>query len=75
MIILEKLQLIEQFLDAIWSERGLSQQTLDSYRYDLLQLHRYLLTRKQSICTAGREHLLEFLAEMRKLVGEHFGRE
>jgi integrase/recombinase XerD len=57
------LQLIEQFLDAIWSERGLSQQTLDSYRYDLLQLHRYLLTRKQSICTAGREHLLEFLAE------------
>ncbi len=57
------LQLIEQFLDAVWSERGLSQQTLDSYRYDLLGLHRYLLTRKQSMHSAGREHLLDFLAE------------
>ena len=57
------LQLIEQFLDAVWSERGLSQNTLNSYRYDLLQLHRYLLPRKQSMLSAGRDHLLDFLAE------------
>ncbi len=57
------LQLIEQFLDAVWSERGLSQQTLNSYRYDLLQLRKYLLSRKQSILLARREHLLDFLAE------------
>jgi integrase/recombinase XerD len=57
------LQLIEQFLDAIWSERGLSRQTLSSYRYDLLQLQKYLLARRQSLLTARREHLLEFLAD------------
>ena len=60
---LADLQLIEQFLDAAWSERGLSQQTLNSYRYDLLQLHRYLVSRKQSMLLARREHLLDFLAE------------
>ena len=60
---LADLQLIEQFLDAAWSERGLSQQTLNSYRYDLLQLHKYLVSRKQSLLLARREHLLDFLAE------------
>ena len=29
---------IEQFLDALWAERGLSRNTLQSYRYDLTQL-------------------------------------
>ena len=40
----------------------MSQQTLDSYRYDLLQLHKYLVSRKQSMHSAGRDHLLDFLA-------------
>ena len=34
----EDAHLIDQFLDAIWAERGLSRNTLQSYRYDLEQL-------------------------------------
>ena len=30
--------LLDAFLDALWAERGLSRNTLDSYRYDLGQL-------------------------------------
>jgi len=30
--------LLDSFLDALWAERGLSQNTLQSYRYDLQQL-------------------------------------
>lgn len=30
--------IIELFLDSAWAERGLSENTLDSYRYDLQQL-------------------------------------
>ena len=43
--------LVEQFLDAMWMERGLSENTLASYRNDLMKLltwmekHRYRLDR------------------------------
>ncbi|BDX05527.1 site-specific tyrosine recombinase XerD [Planctobacterium marinum] len=36
------LQLIEEFLDGIWIEKGLSQNTLASYRTDLLKMSEFL---------------------------------
>jgi integrase/recombinase XerD len=35
-------ELVDQFLDAIWMERGLSQNTLGAYRADLMTLGRSL---------------------------------
>ena len=54
---------IDNFLDAIWAERGLSQNTLSSYRYDLLNLARYL-NRKHGVPIekAARDQILGFLA-------------
>ena len=34
----ENRELLESFVDAAWAERGLSGNTLKSYRYDLSQL-------------------------------------
>ena len=54
---------LEAFLDAIWAERGLSRNTLDSYRYDLQALSEFL--RGQAGTTlerAARDQLLAFLA-------------
>ena len=53
--------LIEQFLDSIWAERGLSINTLDSYRFDLQAFAAHQKSEMQLI-NAGREHLLAFLA-------------
>jgi tyrosine recombinase XerD subunit len=38
----KNIELIEQFLDAMWMERGLSENTLNSYRADLLKLCHWL---------------------------------
>jgi len=55
-------ELIDRFLDAVWAERGLSKNTLDSYRYDLKLLAVHLQSHKLSLESAGREHILGFLA-------------
>jgi integrase/recombinase XerD len=55
-------QLLESFLDAIWAERGLSGNTLKSYRYDLLQLASHLEKNGASLLHANRQDLLHFLA-------------
>jgi len=55
-------QAIELFLDAVWAERGLSQNTLQGYRYDLLQLAAHQNKRDSDLLTASREDLLHFLA-------------
>jgi integrase/recombinase XerD len=55
-------KLLESFLDAIWAERGLSGNTLDSYRYDLLQLASHLEKRDVNLIQASREDILNFLA-------------
>ena len=55
-------QLIEQFLDAAWAERGLSENTLKSYRYDLQQVAVFLDNRGSDLLSASREDLLAFLA-------------
>ena len=58
----EQDKLIEAFLDSIWAERGLSENTLQGYRYDLLQLTAHQLKRNSDLQAASREDLLHFLA-------------
>ena len=56
-------QAIDRFLDAMWSEHGLSQNTLDAYGADLRGLERWLAKRKKTLETAGRADLLEFIGD------------
>lgn len=58
--------LIDAFLDAAWAERGLSRNTLQSYRRDLLKLAGWLNGEACTLTSAAREHLLGFLADQMK---------
>ncbi|HET7921717.1 MAG TPA: site-specific tyrosine recombinase XerD [Gammaproteobacteria bacterium] len=53
---------IERFLDAMWGERGLAENTLSAYRADLLGLARWLEEQGLELRNAQRDNLLEFLA-------------
>jgi integrase/recombinase XerD len=55
-------QEIDRFLDAIWAERGLSGNTLQGYRQDLLKLAGDLAKQGIALQAAGREDILAFLA-------------
>lgn len=52
--------LINRFLDALWTERGLSDNTLAAYRSDLRQ---FALRYGGGLLHAGRADLLEYLAQ------------
>lgn len=54
--------LIDSFLDSIWAERGLSQNSLNSYRYDLIQFSEAQKAVGRDLSTASREDILNFLA-------------
>ena len=54
--------LVDQFLDALWMERGLSANTLAAYRSDLLALAGWLAGQGLDLVSAGRAQLLEYLA-------------
>ena len=54
--------LIERFLDNVWAERGLSDNSLQSYRHDLLHLQNSLAIRNKTLKAATREDLLAVLA-------------
>jgi integrase/recombinase XerD len=55
--------LIEQFLDAIWMERGLSENTLAAYRNDLTGFARWLTKQQNtSLMTARRDQVQAYLA-------------
>lgn len=56
-------ELVDQFLDAIWMERGLSANTLDAYRADLMILDRRLSEQNVSIGQAEKADLLAFIAD------------
>jgi integrase/recombinase XerD len=53
---------IDAFLDAVWAERGLSKNTLESYRRDLLKLAGHVQRSGLTLGRAGREDILGFLA-------------
>lgn len=57
-----EVRLIEQYLDAVWMERGLSENTLASYRRDLMQYAGWLQIRGQRLIDAGKEELQRHLA-------------
>lgn len=53
---------IDRFLDAMWMERGLSENTLAAYRADLQSLRSWLEDHSLSLLDAKREHILNFVA-------------
>jgi len=55
-------QEIEAFLDALWLEQGLSENTLASYRYDLAGLAAWLAPAQRTLVEARRSDLLDYLS-------------
>jgi integrase/recombinase XerD len=54
--------MIDRFLDAIWMERGLSENTLGAYRADLLALQQRLTERRVEFAKATRADILDYIA-------------
>ena len=55
--------IVERFLDILWAERGLSDNSLQSYRHDLLHLKDRLAACGKALDEASREDLLGILAD------------
>ena len=55
-------QLIDQFLDAVWLESGLSANTLTAYRTDLKKMSDWLEKQKRPLDKASKSELLDYLA-------------
>jgi integrase/recombinase XerD len=54
---------VSRFLDTVWMEQGLSQHTLDSYRFDLQKFYQWSVDNDQGdIDAADTRQLREFLA-------------
>jgi len=58
----DDLMLLERFLDAIWAEKGLSANTLASYRRDLAVFGVWQNAQNRHFLDASHEHLQAFLA-------------
>jgi integrase/recombinase XerD len=54
---------IERFLDKLWMERGLSENTLAAYRNDLYGFALWLGGQRRCLDAARRQDLLDYLAE------------
>ncbi|CAI8786538.1 MULTISPECIES: site-specific tyrosine recombinase XerD [Pseudomonas] len=54
--------LIDQFLDALWLEKGLADNTRDAYRSDLALFNGWLKEQGVELPNAGRELILDHLA-------------
>ncbi|RTE67044.1 site-specific tyrosine recombinase XerD [Amphritea opalescens] len=54
-------ELIEHYIDVLWLEKGLSQNTLGSYRRDLSIYACWLNSRQSGLLVAGRTDLLSYL--------------
>ncbi len=63
LVVTRSAELVDQFLDAIWMERGLSKNTLGAYRADLMTLGRGLAESDKTIDTAEKSDLLDFIAK------------
>ena len=55
---------IDAFLDALWMERGLAQNTLSAYRADLQKFCRWLERRDRRLVECRREDVLDFLVSL-----------
>lgn len=56
--------IIDQFLDAIWLEKGLSDNTLSSYRRDLTLYDQWLQARGAALMLAQKADVLEWLGHL-----------
>ena len=56
--------IIEGFLDALWMERGLSENTLKAYRADLAHFARFANARRLGLLDVQRSHVLDYLVSM-----------
>ena len=54
--------LIEGFIDHLWMENGLSENTLSAYRNDLAGFSRWLTEDKSGLCAAGTEKIQQYLS-------------
>jgi integrase/recombinase XerD len=59
----QDLAIIEAFIDGIWMEQGLSSNTLEAYRSDLIGLANWLAKRGCDLLRVKREDLLAYLAQ------------
>jgi integrase/recombinase XerD len=57
-------EMVESYIDAIWMERGLAENTLAAYRTDLRRFASWLAERDRSLLTASRADVLEYLASL-----------
>jgi integrase/recombinase XerD len=57
----EDFRLIDSFLDAIWLEAGLSQNTVSAYRSDLKHFTQYLTSTQRSLFSVDRACLRDYL--------------
>ena len=56
--------IIEAFLDALWMERGLSENTLKAYRADLVHFARFASARRLGLLGVERGHVLDYLVSI-----------
>ncbi|MDE0245471.1 MAG: site-specific tyrosine recombinase XerD [Gammaproteobacteria bacterium] len=56
-------ELLDRFLDAMWSEQGLARNTLAAYGADIRLLERWLGKRGKKLTEAGKPDLLAFIGE------------
>ena len=56
-------ELLDRFLDAMWSEQGLARNTLAAYGADLRLLERWLGKRGKELTEAGKPDLLAFIGD------------
>lgn len=59
----KEIALIERFSDALWLERGLSENTLSAYRSDLQSLAKWLLAQQSDLLAASQQELKEYLQQ------------
>ena len=57
-------EVVESYIDAVWMERGLAENTLAAYRADLRRFASWLAERDRSLLTATRADVLEYLASL-----------
>ncbi|MGK0441568.1 MAG: integrase/recombinase XerD [Pseudohongiellaceae bacterium] len=62
-----QLAIIDTYLDAIWMERGLSQNSLSSYRRDLKQFSDFLAHKKAGLLHVEQADVFDYLAKNREL--------
>jgi integrase/recombinase XerD len=57
-------KIVESYIDAVWMERGLAENTLAAYRSDLRRFASWLAERDRSLLAATRADVLEYLASL-----------